>query len=669
VTNKAIPLTSPKGSSAIASPLQLLLLVIVTLVAYAPSIGNGFVYDDHDLIEKNPLVIGGWERAGEHFTTDFWELTRHPSPYYRPIVTLSFLVDAQLWKMDPRGFHVQTMLWHLGCVLLIYAFFRRLHPQSSMVALGGALLFALHPIHTQSVAWIAGRTDVMATFFLVAFLAAYLSWRKEGGRWRFVLMVVAFALAFLSKEVAAVGIVLLVALELALRRDDPVGWRRPIIAITVALVLLVVLLVVRKAAIGAAIGMIPGQDPSAWWTPEDGVSSRLIAVGRILLFYLGRLVWPVSLSLEDGITPRTSIDAASALGFLIAAALVVIVVWSYRRSPLVALGIAATLIPLVPVLNILPLYQAAQEHFLYLPSVGVSLIAGVGFARLGKRGWPVLALVAVGFGALTFARNPVWSSDIRVWTDAARKAPHSARAHVGLATAWYMETQSDHPSAEVKRTAIDSARASLARGLAHDPDYFHGILLDGVIAYETGDTLRAAERFGRAHAVHPTNTTARYNHGKLLLEIGRAEEALSVLAPARHHLGGDPHFEYVYARALWATGRRDQAISVLRRAVVELVPHWGEFWLHLGHWYVEMGNDRDGLAALERAAMSFPNHPGLLYNIACLQSRRGRLDDAMASLEAAIRAGYANRDQIARDSDLDPLRSDPRFEAAFSRIP
>jgi tetratricopeptide (TPR) repeat protein len=639
-----------------------LLIALASIAVYLPALTNGFVYDDHDLIEANPIVTSGWRRLPDHFVTDYWQLTRAPSSYYRPVTTVSLLLDSEVWGLRPFGFHLTSILWHGACAVALYLLVRRLLPSSPFVALASGLLFGLHPIHTQSVVWIAGRTDVLATAFLLAATIAYVDFRVRGGSARVLAFAVCLLLALLSKETAGAGVVLLPLVELALRRSRPVPLRRPLVAAAAAAGVLAGILAVRHAVLGGFMRPGGGIDPTAWWTSEDGTAARLRTVGEILLYQVGRLVWPHPLSLEDGIAPRQSIGLDIVAGFAIVLALGVAAVALRRRAPIASLAIALYLLAIAPVSNVMPLYQAAQEHFLYLPSVGFAIALAMLLARAGRMRWALTSAFALVYAVLTVSRCGAWKDDVTIWRDAVRTRQESSRARVGLATAYYMLHRAGDANAP-----LDSAMTSLEWVLDREPGHFHATLLSGVIAYERGERDSALARFDRAHTAFPENATAAFNFGKLLLESGSFDRADRVLTGAAARGPEDPNLLMLLGSARRLAGRPATAIAPLVRAT-SLLPESGRAWLELGFAQAEVGANAPALAALERARPAVGEDPILLYNIACLECRLGRHASALSSLEAAVAAGYRNRRLLESDPDLAPIRGEPRFKAVAERM-
>jgi hypothetical protein len=153
--------------------LALLFVIAVTAVVFAPALQGGFIWDDQSLVVNN-CYIKHAHYLSRNLTSSFWDVCGSEEPaellanaYFRPIVTLSYMVDYQLWGLDARGYHLTSLLLHLVAVALAYLFVYRLMPQRPLAALFASLMFSLHPTRAESVAWISGRTDLMAAVFIL----------------------------------------------------------------------------------------------------------------------------------------------------------------------------------------------------------------------------------------------------------------------------------------------------------------------------------------------------------------------------------------------------------------------------------------------------------------------------------------------------------------------
>jgi hypothetical protein len=395
-------------SSAIHGPVALALLMLVGLGAFWPALHGVFTFDDYSWILNNPRVL-------------------HVASYgdvNRPVALLTFA--ANLWTHGPAplGFHVVNVALHLANTALVVVLLRRL--TGPWVATVGAGVFLLHPAQTEAVTYVSGRATSLAVFFLLlAHLAALRALDRRARRWTLASLV-AFALAVLSKEPTLVYPLILAGWLIATRR---LSWKAALRVawphFATAGCLLIVALAAHEGYRGLVISVLRSN-------METGALS-----GRIegLAGLTRTLVLPWTTSLDHG---RRAIGVAD-LAMVAAAAAGVVVAWRTRKPACVA-GAAWIITALLPTHLLALRTEPVADRLLYLPMVGVAMIAvALGEALAERRGRVSLAIaaaaLAVTLGGLTVARNIQYQSEVAVWEDAVRKAPQNPRAHVNLAYA------------------------------------------------------------------------------------------------------------------------------------------------------------------------------------------------------------------------------------------
>jgi tetratricopeptide (TPR) repeat protein len=396
--------------------------IAVVALAYSNALGGGFVWDDHHLIEDRAQVLelgAPWT----YFTATFWDQPeqRSAGSFYRPLVTLSYAVDHRLWRGHPFGFHLTNLLLHLACVALVWALARRAGATPPAAALAAAL-FGTLPRLSESVAWISGRTDVLAC---ACVLAALLAHRRapDAGRRRIGAAALLLAGLF-AKEVALAGAFALVALELA----EPGGrWRRP----ARNLAPLGITLLLYAAARTWALSPGDGADVFAPW--ERGVFA-LQALGTYALMLL------------DPLRPRLRIGLLGVVEW-----------WRVALGALALVGVAAALLrvgaarrvwivlattALLPVLHLapIPVTALAADRFLYLP-VAALAVALASAARPLPRPLAGGAGALAALGVLVFSialvqRTSTWLDEVALLEHAAEHASRGDGApHASLGTA------------------------------------------------------------------------------------------------------------------------------------------------------------------------------------------------------------------------------------------
>jgi protein O-mannosyl-transferase len=503
------------------------LLLVVALGLYAPTLRHGFVWDDHDFIEANPAVrspgLLGRVPAllGLGFTSSPFDLTA--GPYYRPLVVLSLAVDSRLGGGRPFAFHLTNLALNAAAVLLVHELLRRMRCGEPWAFLG-ALLFAVHPVHVESVAWIVGRTDVLAT---VWFLVAWLAFRtvaeadragvpSAGGRravapapaplawWTPVLAPAAFSLAALSKEFALV-------LPLLLLPELGRTGRRTRLAYLALLGVAALYALLRMHALAGAV-------PAGAAT---GLAERILRAPLVLGRALGPLLWPWA--------PCPVYDATGATvpvlaGLAAVAAPAVAALASARaRRRLAPLARPALLyaLALLPVSGIVPLPVPFAERYLYLPTVALVWALAVvaqGVARSGGAGRGrlvalVLGLLAAAGAVRTVTYAPVWRDDVALFSRILVRWPQSVPALNELGVAW-----SD-------RGEPAKARPPLERAVRLAPNFAPAHFNLARVLEAQRDTTAAVGELRATLRLQPNATGVPRHLVRLLAGAGRAAEA------------------------------------------------------------------------------------------------------------------------------------------------
>jgi Tfp pilus assembly protein PilF len=504
---------------------------VVAFFLYANTFGHDFVWDDRDLIAENPAVrtLDG-ETVHRIFTENFWRSSQLGGGYYRPLVSLSYHLHYQIFDGKPGGFHIVNAIWNAGVCALVLAFVYLLFG-NIVFALVTALLFAVHPIHTENVAWIAGRTDLLSTLWAMASLVFYVLARKRRNVWWLAAAVTAFAVSLLAKESSAFLPLVIVLFEWGPFGQLLAPSKRSVLRPALYFAILGVYLLQRYTVIG-----LVGSTYDAY---APGALGALALPLSILAGYTLKLVFPLRLSGEyDAPVPDGWADVHVLAGLLI----LVAIVWSvvrYRRRPDVVLGAGVFLFGLAPVINIIPLGEVSAERFLYFPSLGFALVLGSLFSsalvvkyptwrQLAANGYiaipkmkpslagnltVLLAVVLIAFAARTVARNGDWKTEEILFAKTAAASPHSARAqlNVGNVARRYGRTE--------------DAIAAYKRSLEIDPDYPNAMSnLAGIYAAQ-GRIDAALPLVERALEIAPDDVTLLNNLGSIYFERGRFTEA------------------------------------------------------------------------------------------------------------------------------------------------
>ena len=516
------------------NPARTLLITALVSCATLPYLNvllNGFVYDDHTQVTNNPY-LQSFHHLREIFTTTVWSYVgaQGVTNYYRPMMMLGYLACYRSFGAVAYPFHLASLLLHALNVWLLFALTERLTRDRTWAFLAAAL-FALHPVHTESVAWVAAVTDLELTlFFLIAF-TFFLQAALPGGKRsevNTVLMTVAFSMALLSKEQALMLPPLATIYEHFYRADrHQTGlrekWARygSLWLLAIAYILFRIRFLGALAPVHQMRTLLPGQV----------TLSALALLGQ----YVGKLIWPVRLCAFYVFHPTKGLLDPRALAGLAAIAALMALFLLLWRSPdpavrFTSFGILWFLVTLAPVLN--AHWMAANvfaERYLYLPSVGFCWMAGMGISALWKRTAkaPVsrrpLALagvaLAVVMAARVVTRNRDWNNDVRLYRQTLALSPDAGPILNNLGTVYWQDG------------AVDQAEVAWTRALAVTPG--NAIVLNnlGLVASRRKHYDEAVKLFQQAIALKPNYTDPHLNLGEAYRNMaldGPAETQLRI---------------------------------------------------------------------------------------------------------------------------------------------
>ena len=510
-------------------------IVCAVGIVFGNTLSYGFVWDDHFLIGGS-YFVRHWSAIPKIFTSHFWSGHADWKMYYRPLINVTYLVDYQVWGLRPLGFHLTNVLVHAGVSLAVFWICSML-AGNWLTAFVAALVFAIHPVHSQSVSFISGRTDLVSTLFFLLAFALYHRWRAHGRGVVYAGVTLAFLLALLSKEVGVMLPFVLVAYEWGFGRER--GARafltRTARGVGPLLLLLAVFLVVRVLVLSDVLLVRAGP---GW----DNAGPRILTTVKVLSWYAWVTIIPYPVSPSQATTiVRSALDPRFLLavaGLVPLAAGMIVAARRWRVAFFFAAWFWLTLAPSAAI-NLLPGSEPiVADRFLYLPSVGFCVLLALGLRWLVgdvrdieteqlRRG-PTVAFAGglALFAILTIWRNEYWKDDLRLYYRMEDTDPRSLLAAVNL-------------------------------GLMH---------LTRLEAQE------ARVDFEKALAIAPNNARVLVGHGLLLAETGQPEEGLR---EALRGLGFEPRegsLHSLVGRVYIIKGDYDRASAHYREAA-RLQPH------------------------------------------------------------------------------------------------
>jgi len=490
--------------------LRVALLLAVPILVYANTLLNGFVFDDETYIFSNPAVT--------HVTAPALFRPLKANNVFRPVTFATLALNWKLGGARPLGYHLFNLLLHAAVTLLLYLVLRKLlesMPQAGTVAFVSALIFAVHPIHTEAVAWITARSELLAAFFLLGAWILHLNDQQ-------VLALVCLVLAMMSKESAVVFLPLAMAGDYARGKLKPY-YRYGLIAGTMALYL-GVFWKIEGGRFGEKI--IDFLDNPMASLPA---SLRIFNALGIAWKYIGLLLYPGTLSSDYSYNAirlysnwRNLVPAAVASLLVLAAWF-----WAFRTRRkewflagaiyLGAFSVTANLL--------LPTGTIMAERLAYLPSAGFCLLAALTWSQIENRrrvfAWAVLTIVVVSLSVRTVIRNGNWRGNFTLfWTDA-QAVPGSAKVHSNLGVEYGRMGQSERALAEFE-TAVNIY-----------PDLPEALEGYGLALSQTGHAQEARPYLQKAVSMISPNGVHydgwKINLAALLIELDQNDEALNIL--------------------------------------------------------------------------------------------------------------------------------------------
>ncbi len=564
-----------KSQSKISNHFVIAAVLLLTFMAYFSTLGYEFVYDDQGQIVENSF-IKSWSSAPQYFTKHVWSHV-HPDQsgnYYRPVFLLWLLINRTLFGLSSFLWHFAVIAVHLLVTLLVYMLARRL-VKDELTAGMAALIFGLHPVHIEAVAWISGVTEPLLALFLISAFLFYMDWREgresaEGnGRIalhkrptiRLAASLFFYTLAMLEKETALIFPMAVCGYEWINSSGSSRSFvnrgRRSLVRAVPFIALSLVYIVVRTIVLkgfGHALSPLP-------------LSTVVMTCPAVLWFYIRQLIWPARLSAFQDLENVTSPGFTN---FVLPAAIVAVValgLWMFarkyeertRRSLLVACLWLA--LPILPVLNISVFGEgeAVHDRYLYLPSIGFAIIAGVALRRLdfgraklfGRPAVHVAAaiLIALVFSLVTMSQHVHWVTDMALFQHGLVYAPHSRIAKTGLANEYS------------RRERFDEAITLYKEVIGRNPLYWVAPNNLGCTYMKMGDFQNAEIYLKRGIEIRPTEPSQYLNLSVTLQELDRFDEAEQAVRYAIELKPNGFGYHYQLGDVLNAQGRLEAALD------------------------------------------------------------------------------------------------------------
>jgi len=654
-------------------------LVLITFAAFYPVFECGFVtYDDPAYVYSNPPVRDGLSWAGIQ-----WAFTAMHASNWHPLTWLSHALDCQLFGLNPAGHHATNLLLHTLNALLVFATLRKLTDtfwRSAFVA----ALFAIHPMHVESVAWVSERKDVLSVFFGLLAILAYAKYSSPtprsalhaphsapssilhplSSKW-YWLALLCFALSLLSKPMLVTLPCLLLLLDFwPLQRIQPttINLQRPV---------LLKLLLEKLPFFLLVLGSIPltllAQAKGGSVVPIGDISlaQRLANSAIAGGWYVGKLFWPVDLAVIYPLFP-TRDPAQIFAGAVVLLGFSWLAVWQVRRRPYVFAGWFWYLGTLVPVIGLVQVgMQTYADRYTYFPYIGLGLVLAWALAEWvansdrRRYGVGVLSVIALGVCvAVTNHQCRYWRNSETLFARAisVTEGNYVALNNLGFAlaerkefsraienyrqalavTSRFAEAMNNLGCAYMGLKEFDQAIPVFREALSIKPDDVRTLNNLGSALHESGDYTNAIAEYNEALRLDPKFAQANYNLANSLAAVGKVTEALTNYQQA---LALEPDYADAHLNLgveLWKLGRKAAAADHFQRALAARTNYPGAHF-----WLATVAREAGDAVSEEKHLRQFltaePDHASARTKLAVALASRQQTDAALQEVREAIR--------------------------------
>jgi tetratricopeptide (TPR) repeat protein len=645
------------------------LLAVLVWISFSPTLGGGFLnYDDNEYVYDNPHITGGLSLAGIA-----WAFTHFHAYNWHPVTTILHMLDCQVYGLAPWGHHSTNILLHTGAAMLLflalYALTRNTSPDGIWCSAFVAALFAIHPLHVESVAWISERKDVLSGVFFSATLLSYARYAQGERRSleKYSLVVLFFALGLMSKPTLVTVPLLLLLLDYwPLRRmqsiigEEDEGGERSVQNLIAEKVPLFVL------SAAACVITMNAQKTAFTVTELLPFQARFANAVVSYVAYLVQLAYPARLAVlypypEAGIG---GVDIVGALLLLWAVAIAALV-WR-KKFPYLLTGwfwFVGMLVPMIGLVQVGP--QARADRYTYLPAIGVFIIFAWGAADLshrfhfGRRVLTAVAVLIIGLLAVrTYNQTSYWHDSERLWRHATDVTTDNHIAHHSLGNALLEQGRLDEAIVEYRKSLairpdraavesnlgnallrlgrVDEAMPHLQQAIESDPNYAEAYNDMGGAWMTKGEPGRAIGYYQKAVQLKNSYADAENNLGAALLENGQVDDAIAHYQKALKIKPLAAEVQCNLGNAFARKNDWNNALDAYQTAVRER-PDYAKAHNNLGVAWEALGKLDEALAEFRETIRINPGYAEAHCNVGEVLAQRGHRDEAIAQLTEALR--------------------------------
>lgn len=640
-----------------STKIEILILTVITLILYWPTLHFDFVnFDDQVYVLQNEFIQN---------PSFFNLLDGSGTGNFHPLTMLSLALDNAIGKGDPGIFHFTSLLLHLINSVLVWLLVHRLFPNKTGLAFMVALLFAIHPMHIESVAWISSRKDVMYTFFYLLSMLAFLKFLDSNTK-KFLYYAMIFgALSLLSKPAAITLPIALLGMDYF--RNNKLSWKQIIRVIPLTIGSIIIGLLTISLQKEDAINTLDA------YSILDRIQFAFYGIS----YYFTHGFIPSHLNAMHPYPSELGMTDSSFL-LQVGLGLLMVVLGGYYslKNKAFGFGFVFFLLHLILVLQLVSIGRAiVSERYTYVAYIGLFIAMGTGIHQITpiKLQKKVLYVLAIGIGLpmiiVSFKQIPVWTNSETLWTKVIANHPNDWYAYIGRGN-YYRDSQqypqaiTDYQNAlkvapkqfenyfnlgDLQHALGKSTEAieTYSKAIQLNPNYSQAYANRGQFYSETNQVQKALNDFNQALALDPENYLGYNNRGNLYLAMGQTEQSISDFSRC---LEIQPDFEQAWFNRATAQINTNpkQAIADFNKAI-ELNPEYIDAYNNLGSLYYQIGNYASASSAFISAIEIQPEMASIWLNLSIAQNAMGEYSHALFNAKEAKRLGANVPDNYIQD--------------------
>jgi protein O-mannosyl-transferase len=594
-------------------PLLASLAVIITLISFSPVLYAGFTnWDDQIMVTQNTTITS---LAPDHLVKMF---TSFHERLYHPLVLISYAIEYRFAGLNPHVFHITSLILHLMSTALVFWFIFALC-ESPLMAFTVSVLFGIHPMHVESVAWIAERKDVLYTLFFIASLVSYTYYVKTKKCALHLVTLILFVMSLMSKSMAMTLPLVLILIDYFLGRKLDKKSVSDKIFFFVLAILFGMLTVLGHYEPG-----VHGREFSF------SLPGNLMLAAQSLVFYIIKLFDPSHLSCLYPMPDQIAFIPAWIFTFspIILLMLTLIVVY-YRKFKPVVFGSLFFFFTVLPVTQILPVgLKVPADRYTYVPYIGFFFILAAGLERLWQRkeGYLkiisilIIAVITITCSYLTWNRAQMWHDSKVLWTDVIKNYKNVPTAYYNMAEDYFLVDWD-----------LNGAIPLFTKAIEADPKYAEAYINRGLVYYYKGDNKMALKDYAAAEKINQNFYELYVNEGNSYNAIGEPSKAISAYNTSLH-IKPTPEGFYNRGGIYLNEGRYKEAINDYTKAL-SLRPNYPDAYNNRGNAYSRLKEMDLAVADFTASIMYLDKNPTAYLNRALIYYQKKEykkaLDDAL----------------------------------------